>query len=260
MLRRPATLDKCAPRRIDVDDRVYQQLNLFLDQHFPYCAGKFGPDSAVDATRYPCRDLLGEDCFSATAGAWVDRHSGVDRRAALSVWSMYYFSHLAISPAVLWLMFRHAIPASPEHLDLRLDAVTGLPDTFVVRDPEARPPASTIHDAFEPLLYHHAAPLIATFAHFGLSPRLLWSNLAVYVEWIVGEIGKMDPALGREGLQLVECTHWPDGRPNPLHGLLNRHCGDDGVECTRRRVCCLRYLLPSVPGCGMICPLPAGRA
>lgn len=243
-----------------MDDRVYQQLNSFLDQHFPYCAGKFGPGSADDATLHPCGDLLGEEGFSSTVGAWLARHPDVDKRAALSVWSMYYFSHLAISPVVLWLKFRHAVAASPEQLGLRLDATTGLPDTFTVRDPETPLPAATIHDAFAPLIFDHAAPLIAAFSRFGLSPRLLWSNLSVYVEWMVGEIGKMEPALGEEGRQLLHVQHWPDGRPNPLHGLLTRSCGDDGEDFTRRRVCCLRYLLPGVPGCGMICPLPAGRA
>lgn len=240
---------------------MFQELNTFLDEHFPYCAGKFGPDSVADGPHVPCRDLLTEDGFQSAVRQLLDRHQGVDRRAVLSVWSMYYFSHLAIGPAVLWLMFRRAAPLSPDALDLRLDAATGLPETIVVRDPSAPVPAETMHHAFEALIFDHAAPLIGQFGRAGLSPRLLWTNLAVYLEWIIRELGgKLDPRLAEEGLALLECERWPDGRTNPLHGLLGRMCENGGEEFTRRRVCCLRYVLPGVPSCGMICPVPAGRA
>lgn len=238
---------------------MFQELTLFLDQHFPYCSGKFGPDAFPEVPRNTCRDLLGEDGFASLVEPYADRQAGVDRRAALSVWSMYYFSHLAISPAVLWLMFRCAIPLAPGNLDLRLCDETRLPEKIVVRKPEARLPASTIHDAFGALVFDHAAPLIAQFSRAGLSPRLLWSNFAVYIEWIVREIGRMDPQRGQEGLALLENKHWPDGRPNPLYGLLSLLRSDGPEAFTRRRVCCLRYLLPDMPGCGMVCPLPSGR-
>ena len=240
---------------------MFQDLNAFLDEHFPYCAGKFGPGGAVGAPRLACRDLLTEEGFQSAVARLLGRHSGVDRRAVLSVWSMYYFSHLAIGPAILWLKFRHAVPLSADALDLCLNAETGLPETIVVRDAAAQIPAVTGHHAFEALLFDHAAPLIGQFARAGLSPRLLWSNLAVYLEWIVRELGdRIDPRLGEEGVALLQCERWPDGRPNPLLGLLGRTCEGGADEVTRRRVCCLRYLLPGVPGCGMICPLPSGRA
>ena len=239
---------------------MFQDLNTFLDEHFAYCAGKFGPDGAVETPRLACRDLLTEDGFQSAVARLVDRHSGVDRRAVLSVWSMYYFSHLTIAPAILWLKFRRAIPLSADALDLYLNGETGLPETIVVRDPAAQVPAATAHHAFEALIFDHAAPLIGQFARAGLSPRLLWSNLAVYLEWIVRELGsKVDARLAEEGLALLECERWPDGRANPLRGLLGRMCEDGGEEFTRRRVCCLRYVLPGVPGCGAICPLPSGR-
>ena len=238
---------------------MFQELNTFLDEHFPYCAGKFGPDAAIEPPRLACRDLLTDDGFQAAVGRLVDRHPGVDRRAVLSVWSMYYFSHLAIGPAILWLRFRRAIPLSADALDLCLNGETGLPETIVVRDPAAQIPAATAHHAFEALIFDHAAPLIGQFARAGLSPRLLWSNLAVYLDWIIRELGKANARLAEEGLALLEAGRWADGRANPLHGLLGRMHEDGGEEFTRRRVCCLRYLLPGVPGCGMVCPLPSGR-
>lgn len=240
---------------------MFQELNTFLDEHFPFCVGKFGPVSTIDAPHIACRELLTEDGFQSAVGHLVSRHAGVDKRAVLSVWSMYYFSHLSIVPMILWLRFRRAMPLSADALDLHPNAESGLPETILVREASADLPAATIHHAFETLVFDHAAPLIGQFTRAGLSPRLLWSNLAVYIEWIARELGsKIDPRLAEEGLALFEQDRWPDGRPNPLHGLLSRTCEAGGDEFTRRRVCCLRYVLPGMPGCGMICPLPSGRA
>lgn len=236
---------------------MFQRLNIFLDEHFPTCAGRFGIDAGSAGPRLPCLDLLDAAGLQGGVAPYLDRHPGVDRRAALSVWSMYYFSHLVIGPAVLWLVFRQAVPLAPDALDLRLHPGTGLPETIIVRRPEVRAPAASLDDALQPLVFEHAAPLIARMAQNGLSHRLLWSNFAVYLDWIVRELGdRVDYRLRDEGLALLERPEWNDGRPNPLHGLLTR---DGEGSFSRRRLCCLRYLLPGMPGCGMVCPLPSGR-
>jgi ferric iron reductase protein FhuF len=240
---------------------LFQQLNTFLDEHFPFCSGKFGPEPELAGVRFACQDLLEHDGFLAAVAPFLDRHPKIDRRAAFSVWSMYYFSHLTISPIVLWLVFRHKLALAPSHLGLRLNVETGLPEKIILCEPDLCAPATTAHDSVEGLIFDHAAPLVDRFAKFGLSPRLLWSNLAVYIDWIVRELGRqVDIELANEGKALLECECWPDGRANPLHGLLGRSRTDNGEEFTRRRICCLRYLIPETPGCGMICPLPSGRA
>ncbi|WP_336493113.1 siderophore-iron reductase FhuF, partial [Methylobacterium nigriterrae] len=76
-----------------------------------------------------------------------------------------------------------------------------------------------------------------------LAPRVLWSNAASLYAWIVAEIAH-DPSVpaavvaGAEAVMLRH--HWPDGRRNPLHAP-PRTAGE-----RRRRVCCLRYLLPQL--------------
>jgi ferric iron reductase protein FhuF len=51
----------------------------------------------------------------------------------------------------------------------------------------------------------------------------------------------------------------PDRSPNPLAGWMRRAPAPDGVCFSQRLVCSLRYLLAGIPGCGMICPILAGR-
>jgi ferric iron reductase protein FhuF len=118
-----------------------------------------------------------------------------------------------------------------------------------------------VFEAMQDAIRHHAAPVIEAMATTGkVSPKLLWSNLAVYADWAIREFGAEDQTLQAAALDLVTCETWPDGWRNPMSGQLRRENDTDGACFTRRKVCCLRYLLPGVPGCGMICPLPAGRA
>ncbi len=65
----------------------------------------------------------------------------------------------------------------------------------------------------------------------------------------------------------AEIDDIPLGQPTRLDrdqdgtgaGQLDGYTAGTGIGHGRRRVCCLRYALPGVPGCGMVCPLPEGR-
>ncbi|QRM54193.1 siderophore-iron reductase FhuF [Sinorhizobium sp. BG8] len=93
----------------------------------------------------------------------------------------------------------------------------------------------------------------------GVSQRLLWNNAAAYLSWIVGEIEVFGGAQSPCGKCLMENECWSDGKRNPLYGTI-RTCEKDGNCFSCRKVCCLRYALPGVCGCGNLCPLPQGRA
>lgn len=239
--------------------RLFEDLSGFLDEHFAYCAGRFVPGPVDTGSSIACSDLLLADRFDAAVTPLLRRYPDIDRRAVLSVWSMYYFSHLTIGPMVLWLVFRRGTALGPDALGLQLDPQTGLPDRIEMHGAATSPQVTTIHDAFAGLVFDHAAPVVDRLVDRGLSPRLVWSNLAVYIEWIARALGdRIDADLANEGLSLLDCAIWPDGRRNPLHGLVYRSSVEPDAF-TRRRVCCLRYLLPDMPGCGMVCSLPAGR-
>ena len=88
---------------------------------------------------------------------------------------------------------------------------------------------------------------------------MLWSNVAVYADWVIRELGAAMPERRDAALALLDSKTWPDGTSNPLYGWVRQETAPDGSCFSQRRICCLRYILPGVPGCGMICPIPAGR-
>lgn len=208
-----------------------------------------------------CRDLCNPAEFEITINRYAAPFPGADRRAAVSVWTMYYFSHLIVSPLVFWVVDGRILALGAVDLNARLDPETILPAGFVLRDAAYRDPATSVFDAMGGAVNGHARPLIeAISAQAGVSPRLLWSNVAVYTDWIIREMCSVMPERRAATLPLLDSKDWPDGTPNPLAGWIRQGTAPDGTFCTQRRVCCLRYILPGVPGCGAVCPIPAGRA
>ena len=173
---------------------------------------------------------------------------------------MYYFSNLTIGPLLFWLRDRRIMPMAMAETRLCIDGQTGGPAAFLVATEGEVRNDSTVFEAMRDAIRDHAEPMIEAISLSGkVSPKLLWNNHAVYAEWAIREFGIDNTALQAEALELLSCESWPDGWKNPMAGQLRREIDPDGACFTRRKVCCVRYLLPGVPGCGMICPLPAGR-
>jgi len=235
----------------------------FLDRLIPerlsYLKGTYRFEAGGSDT-VSCRDLCDPRHFDATIERHAARFPGTDRRAAVSVWTMYYFSHLVVSPLLFWLVDGRRLELGTRVLTARLDPGTVLPAGFILLDAGRQDPAASVFDAMSGAILDHAKPLIDTIsAEAGVSPKLLWSNVAVYADWVIREICADLPDRLEEALALLDSKDWPDGSPNPLAGWMRRETAPDGVCFSQRRVCCLRYLLPGIPGCGMICPIPAGR-
>lgn len=201
----------------------------------------------------------------ATLEGIIDRFAAgfgdVDRRAVISLWTMYYFSVLTIGAAIAWLELRRVLPLSLDRCRVAIDPASGAPTAFILEDLGICTD-SAVHQALEPVLRRHAEPLIAAIAAHGrVAPKLIWGNAASYLGWAIEEAGRVtDPALAAEGLPVMTDSHFPDGSRNPLCGAIRDMADDDGNAFKRRRVCCLRYCLPSIGGCGQSCPLPEGRA
>lgn len=228
---------------------------------YVYCTGKFVLGAPDDTEVLGCRALTGEETFSGLIDRYALRYGDGDRRAVVSMWTMYYFSTLMIGAAVSWLELRRILPLCLDRLNLAVDASSGEPRAFVFSDWGREDEGASVHDAFHEVIREHAELLIdAIAAQSGVSRKLLWANAAGYLSWIVGEVGRLtDPALAVEGRALLDDPFWPDGWKNPMHGMIRRECGQGGETIDRRRVCCLRYALPGIAGCGMVCPLPQGR-
>lgn len=223
-----------------------------------YLAQKLLPsDAAPDAL--PGAALLRTAVLEEQVARFADTYPTADRRAVVSMWSQWYCSALVIPAVAAALLLRRALPVGLREVGLVIGE-RGYPTALSL--PHAGPLVSDVFQAVAPLVRQHLEPLIACAApHFRVSPRLLWANAANLAEWIAGEIVKVPeaPAGTAEAVErLFHSPAWPDGGVNPLFDLVRYPC-EGGEPLRRRRLCCLRYLLPEVAHCGSLCPLPAVR-
>ena len=234
-------------------------LDGLIPERLSYLKGTYRFDDGGSDT-IACRSLCAPGHFETVINRYAARFPGTDRRAAVSVWTMYYFSHLVVSPLVFWLADGRILELGRDNLTARVDRETVLPAGFVLHDAGKRDHSASVFDVMEDAIFGHATPLIETIsAQAGVSPKLLWSNVAVYADWVIRELGAAMPERRDAALALLDSKTWPDGTSNPLCGWIRRETAPDGTCFSQRRICCLRYILPGVPGCGMICPIPAGR-
>ncbi|MBB4194640.1 ferric iron reductase protein FhuF [Rhizobium aethiopicum] len=250
---RPSIADHSIARQaIDLD-------GLVGDGPFSYCRGKLLSAHSQPGLFVPCSDLGERDVFDEIIARYGQKFPGSDRRAIVSMWTLYYFSMLTIAPSVHMFVNRIALPMEIGRLSLVCNELTGEPEAFVMSgSPEpTTDPAGELHR----LMLGHAEPVIAAIAaNAGVAPKLLWNNVATYLSWILKEIAyRQGPALVEGGMALLEEPNWPGGARNPMFGMIRIARQQCGLEFARRKVCCLRYNLPGVGGCGEACPLPDGR-
>lgn len=229
-------------------------------EKYAFCSGKLVLDAPAGCETVACSALCEADCFDGIVDRYGAAFPNADRRAIVSLWTLYYFSMLTIGTALAWLELRRFLPVSLDETSVCLDPKTAAPTAFLLRDlGEQR--KLDIHEAMQPLLRQHIEPLAgAISARTRVSTKLLWGNAAGYLDWIVEEAGRQtDPALAAEGARLFQDAVFPDGKKNPLCDTLRVMTDENGMEFKRRKVCCLRYCLPAIGGCGQTCPLPEGR-
>lgn len=223
-----------------------------------YLAGKLRLAAPPGDGANPCRKLFTPEGFDNALAPLKARYPDTDRRAAVSLWSLYYFSTLSIAPVVLWRRLGIVLPLALDDVLLMASPDSGLPRAFVLSTAGKSQPGISTFDALGALIDGHLRPAIDFMSgHCRLSPRLLWCNAAGYLNWIVREL---DPGNDEAESLSLFAPRCPDGSANPLHGLIRREAGTEGcAPLTRRKVCCLRYMVPGVGGCGETCPLPQGR-
>jgi ferric iron reductase protein FhuF len=204
-----------------------------------------------------CRDLFTAERFDGALAPLMTHYPGSDRRAVASLWSLYYFSTLTIVPIILWRRLGLVLPLALDDLQLIVSEDTGLPEAFLLPDSGRVEHGLRTSEALRPMIEDHLRPAITFISgHCRLSQRLLWCNAAGYIDWIARELDPGDD--NAAGLQLFGKHKLTDGTDNPLHGTIKRISIGDTV-LSQRKVCCLRYMLPGVGGCGETCPLPQGR-
>ncbi|AWM25727.1 siderophore-iron reductase FhuF [Sinorhizobium fredii] len=214
--------------------------------------------SADLADGIPLTEFFASGAFEQALSTYAATFDGSDRRAVASMWSLFYFSCLSIPYVVAWALERQMLPVTLDEMTVALSA-DGLPRAFGVaahgdwRDEGGQ----EIFSVLQPLMDEHLVKVIGHLkAVGGIAPKLAWNNAAVYIDYALRTAGTeplSDQADAMTGLRLM-----PNGTPNPFFDCL-RHEEEDGGGVCRRKICCLRYLLPGIASCGSLCALPSQR-
>ena len=180
-----------------------------------------------------------------------------DPRAVASIWSKHHFAALIVPTLAASLILGRTLPVA-------LSAIE------VVSDADGRTIALKLANAgiritgpgrFAPLIADHIRPLAdALAAVSGLAPRVVWGDAGNVLDAILGKAelaAACDPSGLAAACDLIRLRRGPDGHPNPLFDAV-RHVGP-APGTRRRKVCCLRYLIPTQSLCAA-CPLPARPA
>lgn len=207
----------------------------------------------------PVRALLAPEVLEEMLMRFRAHGGPVERRALATQWSKHYLSQLIIPITVVELCRDVHLPTGLDEMSVVLGR-DGTPEQFVL------PHAGTISldngcARFCPLIARHLTPLIDTLArkvHF--SPRVLWSNAAVYFEFAVNELERQGLASAFEingARAMMALRQLPDRQRNPFYRPVEYiDVVDDSGSVTLwrcRRMCCLRYLDDALGLCGN-CP------
>lgn len=229
---------------------------------FCYLRGRFRvvdrAEEGVPGTFLRDRAFL-DDALARFAAGFPE----ADPRAVASYWSLWYFNGLIVPTVAVTLRLERTLPVSLDRVRLLVDEASGTVPAIRLPDPGMDGIGEMPFEPFRGLIRHHLAPLVAAVSHqWRLAPRLLWANAAHYLEWTLAELAR-DEEEPSEAVdmsrRLVSAERWPDGWTNPMAGAI-RYVDEGGGCVRRRRVCCLRHRIPSVEGCGALCPLKKVRA
>ncbi|MFC0409471.1 siderophore-iron reductase FhuF [Roseomonas elaeocarpi] len=203
----------------------------------------------------PCRELLRPEVLREVLNRYATRYPGRNRRAVVSLWTQAYALRLIYPVVAANLALHRQLPVSIEEACILLDP-QGTPLGFELPHAGEELAETSCFGCCAALLDHHLTPLARALAEAGeLGERLFWSNVSVRVAGTIRLLRNVRADMGGEELLSSRCR--PDGTENPLYRTLQpRSCE---LGCTlRRRVCCLRYMLPGLEtGCGESCPMSA---
>lgn len=226
-----------------------------------FARGRLLTVAPPDAEIVPVATLLLPDKFKALIDRGA-RHfpKNTDRRALSSYWSQFYLSTALIGAALCWLTTRRTLSFGIERTSVVIDKATTAPQAFLLPDLGELAKDETLAAAMLPLIRDHIDPLLAAIAREAkLSRRVLWTNAASYLAWIVEEAGQhFKDEAGADAGRLLANSHWHDGQKNHMHATIRFGVDANGNGLGYRRTCCLRYRIPGVAGCGQTCPLEEG--
>ncbi len=162
----PETTRALLPATLVADHPVAHQAvdldGLVGDGPFSYCRGKLLSSPPQTGIVIPCRDICDRAIFDEIIGRYAQKFPDSDRRAIVSMWTLYYFSMLTIAPSLHMFVHRIGLPLEIDGLSLVCNEHTGEPEAFVMseRPDVTTEPAAELHR----LMRRHAEPVIAAIA------------------------------------------------------------------------------------------------
>jgi ferric iron reductase protein FhuF len=218
------------------------------------------PGMAAEGEAIPCAALSRPDVLGGLLDRFAVQHGGADRRAVVSIWTQFYVTRLIYPVLAANLLLGRDLPLVPEET-LLLVGPEGNPQGFRLAH-EGGAVTERGMERFAPLVRGHLAPMVqAVVAEGRVAAKLVWNNAGVRFAGtaeIAGGLGLLSEPAAADVAAMLENACWPDGSPNPLFQPY-RDSEWEGQAVRRRKVCCLRYLLPAFEACGSACPLPCGR-
>ncbi|ACP25936.1 ferric iron reductase protein FhuF [Sinorhizobium fredii NGR234] len=214
--------------------------------------------SADLADGMPLAEFFASGAFDRALSTYAATFDGGDRRAVASMWSLFYLSSLTIPYVVAWALERQVLPIRFDEMTVALSA-DGLPRALGVPAPGdwSDEDGQEIFSALQPLVDEHLVRVIGHLkAVGGIAPKLAWNNAAVYIDYALRTAGT-EP-LSNQADAMTSLRLMPNGATNPFFDCL-RHEEENGAQVCRRKICCLRYLLPGIASCGSLCALPSQR-
>jgi ferric iron reductase protein FhuF len=205
-------------------------------------------------------DLLDPAVLGPILERFARRYDQPEPRAVASMWSKFHFWMLLTPVVAASLLLEHRLPTDLDGIQVII-APDGQTTAFRLPHGGGRATPADGFERFGTLVDGHIDPLIrAVSAQSGASAKVLWSNVGNLFENLLRQIEDSGMARGPGPAQaraLLASRDWPGRRGNPLFEPV-RYVERDGQQKRLRRVCCIRYLIPSLELCST-CPLVKAR-
>jgi ferric iron reductase protein FhuF len=222
----------------------------------PPSLAAFAPRLAIGAARGHLRltDMIrSRAAFFEATQAFAQRFPGADERAILSYWSQFYFAALIIPAFAAMVRLRRVLPLEWDAIRCDINA-EGLVERFWLPHEGRLDVSSLVNTGMAALRGLHLRPFIQECASWsGLSRRVLWCNAGTMLDFAIRELdgGGIVTDFMRDQTISLETA----GRGEAGTLLFQPYRPIASPMIKQRTVCCLRYRLPDVPGCGSSCPL-----
>ncbi|UAW98442.1 siderophore-iron reductase FhuF [Halopseudomonas nanhaiensis] len=203
-------------------------------------------------------DYLAPEQLADNLLRFAPQYAQADRRALVSIWIKYHFLRLVPAVVAASVMHDWRLPVHTASLRVAVGA-DGLPEAFILPDLGSawnRQPRNGF-ERFEELMDGHLDPVIRTLCgQVKIAPKVLWSSVGHYYEWMLGELAHAGAPQDRiaQARELLQATCRPNGYTNPLYDSIRYvERPDADAPHRQRKHCCVRYLLPGKTLCAT-CP------